>query len=310
MTRTSWRKEAIVSALVANKEQGTTMAHLVETLNLERHTLAKHLAALQKEDLVTSRAVGAAKLWYPQGMTHVSAHAEVTSLASSLLSQITAETPLCFAIADTQLIIRRANEPFKTFYGDVRGRKILRVIARRGTPLREAMTHLFTTGGSIMHETIDCNGVGVHVTATPLHDPKRRLLIIFIEHIDRLRAIRKELAAVTEALESSRQLVCMTDHRSTIEYVNDVFEHATGYSKAELLGKNPRVLKSGVYSKEFYKLLWKTITSKKIFNELFIDRKKNGELYYEEKTITPIVNERGTITHYVSSGRITPHFKH
>jgi len=85
-----------------------------------------------------------------------------------------------------------------------------------------------------------------------------------------------------------------------IEYVNQRFTETTGYSYKEVLGKNPRILNSGNQSIGFYKDLWETVLSGKEWAGEIMNRKKNGDLYWENAMISPMVNEAGQITHLVS----------
>lgn len=94
--------------------------------------------------------------------------------------------------------------------------------------------------------------------------------------------------------------VMVTDKQGFIEYVNPAFEKTTGYSKQEVLGKNPRVLQSGKQSAAYYRSLWETILAGKVFYAKTINKKKNGELYVADQTVSPILNESGDITHFVS----------
>ena len=92
----------------------------------------------------------------------------------------------------------------------------------------------------------------------------------------------------------------ITDKDGNIEYVNPTFCNVTGYSPQEAIGNNPRVLKSGDLSESFYKNLWETILSGKTWKGDFINRKKNGEEFWESASISPIKNDRGEITHFVA----------
>jgi len=98
-------------------------------------------------------------------------------------------------------------------------------------------------------------------------------------------------------------MVMITDKEGIIEYVNPAFEKVTGYTREEVIGENPRILKSGKHTKKVYENMWKTILSGKPFHSVIIDKAKNGRLFKEQKTITPI-KEKGKITHFVSTGKI------
>ena len=93
--------------------------------------------------------------------------------------------------------------------------------------------------------------------------------------------------------------ILITDREGVIEYVNPFFEHLTGYSKEEAIGKTPRILKSDDMGDKEYSSLWKTIREGNVYQGEVINRKKNGELFYEEVTITPIRDDSGIITHFV-----------
>jgi PAS domain S-box-containing protein len=110
---------------------------------------------------------------------------------------------------------------------------------------------------------------------------------------------QNELVKLSRAVEQSPASVLITDLDGKIEYVNPKFMEVTGYSMDEVKGKNPRILKSDYYTKEDYKELWDTITSGNIWKGELRNRRKNGEIYWEHASISPIKNEYGVITHYV-----------
>ncbi|MBI4660078.1 MAG: PAS domain S-box protein [Verrucomicrobia bacterium] len=111
------------------------------------------------------------------------------------------------------------------------------------------------------------------------------------------------LSKISSAMEQTEDNVIITDREGVIEYVNRGFSKITGYTKAEALGQTPRLLKSDHHAAAFYKRLWETITGGQPFHAEFVNRRKSGELYHEDKTITPLRNERDHITHFVSVGR-------
>src|SRR3954462_4123206 len=105
------------------------------------------------------------------------------------------------------------------------------------------------------------------------------------------------------AVEQSADLVTITDREGLIEYVNPAFEALTGYSPGELSGQTPRILKSGQQSSEFYTELWQSILAGNVFRCTMVNRKKNGDVFVAEKTITPLRDGDGTITHFISNDR-------
>ncbi len=104
------------------------------------------------------------------------------------------------------------------------------------------------------------------------------------------------------ALEQAADSVIITDLERRIEYVNPAFEKLTGYSQKEVMGHKTYFLRSGVHDEKFYAELWRTISGGGVFRGILVNRKKDGELFHEQKTITPLKDAQGRITHYISTG--------
>lgn len=119
------------------------------------------------------------------------------------------------------------------------------------------------------------------------------------EIIDRGRR-EVELRKLFLAVEQCPNVVFITDIHGNIEYVNHKFTTLTGYTKEEVIGKNPRILKSGKTPPEVYKQLWETITSGSEWRGEFCNAKKNGELYWESAFISSIKNAAGDVTHFIA----------
>jgi len=128
----------------------------------------------------------------------------------------------------------------------------------------------------------------------------REYLIASVRDItDRLLA-QKQVRQLSHAVEQSPAAVVITDTRGNIEYVNRKFIEVTGYSLAEVLGKNPRFLKSGEMPPETYRELWRTLRAGGTWTGELHNRKKNGELHWEWASISPILDERGQPVHYLA----------
>jgi len=117
------------------------------------------------------------------------------------------------------------------------------------------------------------------------------------------RRTQETLNKLSRAVEQSAENIFITDRDGHIEYVNPAFEELTEYTSAEVIGKTPRILKSGQQDREFYGELWETILSGKVFRGTLINRKKSGKLYHEEKVITPVKDGEGSITNFVWTGK-------
>ena len=127
--------------------------------------------------------------------------------------------------------------------------------------------------------------------------------LVLLQDISDRRQAMDEMRKMSSALEQTADSVIITDPRGYIEYVNQAFVRVTGYSREEAIGNTPRIIKSDRQKPDLYETLWKTILDGDVFTEVFINRRKDGSLFYEEKTITPLKDAEGHITHFVSTGK-------
>ena len=116
---------------------------------------------------------------------------------------------------------------------------------------------------------------------------------------DRKQAER-QLVVLNTALEAAANGVVLVDKQGAILWSNPAFSRMTGYAKEEILGQNPRFLKSGKQDQEFYHALWRTILTGTVWRGEIINRRKDGSLYSEEQTITPVFDQTGEITNFIS----------
>jgi PAS domain S-box-containing protein len=107
------------------------------------------------------------------------------------------------------------------------------------------------------------------------------------------------LTLQTTALETAADAVLITDAEGVIIWINAAFTTATGYTPDEVIGQTPRILKSGLQDDDFYVRFWETIRSCHTFRGEFINRRKDGTVYYDEHTVTPVCAADGTVTHFV-----------
>ena len=146
------------------------------------------------------------------------------------------------------------------------------------------------------------NGRQFHceINMFPLRMNEKNYIVAIVRDATERKKIEEQNLMLLFAIEQSPSSIVMTDVEGKIEYVNPKFSKVTGYAFDEVLGKNPRILKSGELSHEVYKKLWETITSGKEWRGEFHNKKKNKELYWEMASISPVKNAYGEITHFIA----------
>jgi len=119
-----------------------------------------------------------------------------------------------------------------------------------------------------------------------------------IQDITATKESQAELETLVAIIEQASETIMLTDPNGNIVYVNQHFESSTGYSRNEVIGKNPRFLQSGLQDKDFYKQFWERISSGLNWSGSFINRRKNGQLFHESATIFPIRNLNSEVVYY------------
>ena len=170
----------------------------------------------------------------------------------------------------------------------------------------EQVVHLETNRRSKDGRYLD-----VLLTISPLGD--RRGQVMGASQIVRDITERKrgegELRKMARVLEQCPVTIVITNLAGEMEYINPAFTKLTGYTKEEALGKNPRLLKSGKTNPETYKRLWDTITAGHEWQGEFLNKAKDGRLYWESSVISPLVNQAGQITQFLAINQDITHKK-
>jgi two-component system cell cycle sensor histidine kinase/response regulator CckA len=133
-----------------------------------------------------------------------------------------------------------------------------------------------------------------------LFDPQVRGVVVSSRDISERRKDENQIRLQAEALEAASNSIVITDIAGSITWVNSAFTKMTGYSFSEVMGKNPRILKSGEQAVKVYEELWKTILAGETWVGELINRRKDGTLYFEKQTITPVRNREGDITYFIA----------
>ena len=128
--------------------------------------------------------------------------------------------------------------------------------------------------------------------------------------ITALKQSQEARALLAIAVEQAAEAIIVTDQTGSIVYVNPIFETITGYTREDVIGRNPRILKSCKHDEEFYHRMWAELTAGRVVRCRMINKRKDGTLYKEESTISPVQRMTGKTTHYVAVKRDLSHEMH
>jgi diguanylate cyclase (GGDEF)-like protein/PAS domain S-box-containing protein len=171
--------------------------------------------------------------------------------------------------------------------------------------LNPSASIIVITANDDMRYVMDAIKIGItHYVLKPIeHQLFIETIDNCIERIELERRVKEQneyIRKLSRVVEQGPSAVVVTDADGIIEYVNPKFTELTGYTPDEAIGKNPRILKTDEVPSEVYENLWNTIKSGQLWRGEFLNRKKNGELYWEFSSISPLVDEEGNITHFIS----------
>ena len=181
--------------------------------------------------------------------------------------------------------------------GDGTGLEIL-------TQIKGAVPVIFVTGSG--DEEIAATAMKMGAYDYLIKDPERNYLTVLPQTVRKVMERKRADDAVrklSSVVEQTVDAVTITNREGIIEYVNPAFLNLTGFTEDEVVGQTPAILKSGAHPPVFYEEMWQSILAGKAFHAEFNNRRKDGSIYSEGKTITPIRDSQGNITHFVSTGR-------
>lgn len=159
-------------------------------------------------------------------------------------------------------------------------------------------------------ETLDGRFIAVEFVSNVYLVDNRKVIQCNIRDITERKRADAERKRLMAAIEQVSEVIIMTDAQGIILFVNPAFERTTGYRREEVEGQNPRILKSGKQDEPFYRNLWDTISGGRTWEGRMVNQRKDGTLYTEETTISPIRNAAGRIVNYVAVNRnVTEHLR-
>ncbi|NVO02477.1 MAG: PAS domain S-box protein, partial [Bacteroidetes bacterium] len=184
-------------------------------------------------------------------------------------------------------------KPVQSFYENANDRDLFLMEISKNGFVKDYEVKLISKNG-------ESKWVSLNANLVPSSDNKLRYIEGFITEINDRKKLELSLRKMAHAVEQSPASIVVTDVDGNIEYVNPKFTEVSGYSEKEVLGKNPRILGSGLTPRMVYCELWETLKAGFEWKGEFSNRKKNGDIYIESASISPIIDEFGKITNFVA----------
>jgi len=257
-------------------------------------------------------------IYYPELLSRVNTCLKISNLTNSLKIQNRLLKSEIEARKKAQLSLQKTEEKLKIIINNNLHSMVVLDLEGKVLFLNEEAEKLFNRTheqmvGNTLGIPLELNKISeleilrsqselitVEMRAVPIiWNDDNAYLLSFID-ISEKKKMEQELKILYRASEQSPASIVITDVEGNIQYVNSKFETVSGYKKEEVIGKNPRILKSGYTHETDYKNLWKTISNGKEWQGEFHNKRKNGELYWERALISPIFNSAGAITHYIA----------
>jgi PAS domain S-box-containing protein len=182
--------------------------------------------------------------------------------------------------------------PIEKLYTNPNARRIFIDLIRKWKKIEHLESEYISLDGKIIYTLVNARGE---------FDEAGELVQLrgYILDITKRKKAEEGLRKLSRVVEQAPASVVITNPQGDIEYVNEKFCRVTGYTREEVIGKNPRILNSGHHPLQLYKDLWDTILSGSNWKGDLLNRKKNGDLYWESALISPLVTNGGEITHFV-----------
>lgn len=226
---------------------------------------------------------------------------------NGLLTSMLENIPFDFWVRDAQGTMIIQSKTGREFWGDLRDKKIDDSIVDPEAHEHWKQNNERALGGEIVRaeRAFILPVTGEHRTlfevVAPYYIDGRTAGLLGINiDITEQREMNRQLSLQSAALNAAANAIVITDRNGSIEWVNPAFEEMTGYRVAEAIGKNPNALvKSGIHPEPFYKTMWDTITAGNAWTGEVVNRRKNGAMYVEEQTITPVIDDNGAIRHFI-----------
>ena len=305
-------REEVLEAILKAGSDGSTITEIEKKTKFERHTLSKYLIIMAAHGLIYFKQFGKAKVWYvnkvPLQKTLDPTH-NTKSVGETFLSNILSHLPYGLVVIDLDHNILFASNNLTERYGDLGNKKFYSsILGNQNPPSLKKLEQLFKGNLNLVEFKLgDKEGRILNIKASRVTNPdKTTSFALIIDDITERIKSQEELFERKSLLESERAalnesaIVAETDLQGRITYVNDKFVEISGYSAEELLGKDHRIINSGYHSKSFFKNMWLTISSGKVWKGIIRNKAKNGSFYWVDSSIAPILGKNGKPVKYLA----------
>jgi len=233
--------------------------------------------------------------------------------ASRILATLIEASPLAIVTFDPEGVVTMWNPAAERIFGwsenEALGSRLPFVPAEKQEEFlalrRRALLGEVFTEPELHRRRADGSPIVVSVSTSPLRRPDGTIygIMSILMDVTERKAAEESQARLTMAVEQAGESIVVTDTRGAIQYVNPAFERITGYDRVEVIGQNPRILKSGRQDPAFYKVLWQTLRRGEVWRGTFLNRRKDGTLYEEDAVISPVRDPSGRVVNYVGVKR-------
>jgi len=305
-------KESILKAISEIGAEGATITQIEKKVDFERHTLSKYLSWMQAHGLIYYRLYGKAKVWFINKapiQTILNSLPEKKTFTEKILSDIISSLPYGLVIINKDYDIMFMNQKIMDTYGSLEGQKFYSAIIGKENPLtlKPIIDIMWGKSDKAKFETRDKDGRILVMNATKLVNPDKSLsIMMMVADVTERRKAEESLKERNAILESQwdtlskSSIYSETDLDGIITNVNEKFCEISGYKKNELIGKKHSITNSGHHPKKFFKEMWDTIKSGRIWSGRIKNKRKNGSFYWVNSVIAPVFGKNGMPVKYIS----------
>lgn len=229
---------------------------------------------------------------------------------SGLLMAVIDASPAGINILDREGNVRLWSPAAERMFGwrkeEILGRPLPTIPSDRREEHRALRERAFNgeilEGIEVVRQKKDGSLIDISLSTAPLRDERGEIkgVVGIMADIAKRKRAEARVRLQASALEAAANAIVITDRGGTIIWINPAFTRLTGYTAEEAIGRNLRILKSGAHDQAFYRTLWETVLSGRVWHGEIINRHKCGTLYTEEQIITPVSDEREGIAHFIA----------